>query len=833
MDWSASVLSSLASVTARSLILFGVAAVAILVFRVKAAAARHAVWTAVTAGLLLLSALSPALPRLPLHVLKVQPLVAPLRSAADLPTPVIPAGPGNPSDVDRLALHFTWEDAGVAGYALGVLIFLGRLAVGYFFTRRLVRAAAPVPQLENVYSSGWISVPLTIGHKILLPEGWESWEAPKLRAVLAHERTHVRRRDWAIALIAGVARSIYWFHPLAWWVERRLATLAEEACDDSALLLVESQPYAQALLDMAAAVNTAQGRVVWEAMAMAKAAAVRKRIERILDETRQIPADVTGTRWAALLACSVPLVWLVSVAQLAPAVAQEPVKTPAAMSELLKGRRQLSPGDVSGMEQYLVSNPQDVDVRSQLILYYYANGVREPRISHILWLIANRPQADAAVFTSQGILPRDTYMNTVADYQRVVAAWKQAVATRQSEPWILGNAARFFQASGDYDEAETLLKKAAAQEPGANLWKDRLGKLYAAALLGATGDPGFPNPQPSFAERVRSEVSSSEDGNLLFFAGSALVSSARRPELGQPVRAGVLNLAEHPLLTPAIEFGRQLLERASQFGGPRVVLADGPNPFAPATGVVGGVPGGVSGGVIGGIIGSAPAPAQGGVPTAQAVLTRVGPMSPMNAQVPLSPAPPVIKKVDPQYPALALQARISGVVKLRVTIGTDGAVKHMEVISGHPLLVPAAMESARQWAFQPPASDVTSEIDIDFTLPPGMRTTDLRTLGESGKKSTAPTTIKIGGNVQASKLIHSVEPIYPPLARAEGIEGSVTLTVTIGQDGEVQTAEPFDGNPILAAAAQDAVKQWRYQPTLLNGQPVTVVTNVVVPFHLR
>ena len=133
-------------------------------------------------------------------------------------------------------------------------------------------------------------MPLTIGRKILLPAGWESWDEPKLQAVLAHERTHVRRGDWAIALLAGVTRCIYWFHPLAWWLERRLATLAEQACDDSALLLVDSQPYAQALLDMAAAVKTAQGRLVWEAMAMAKAAEVRKRIERILDETRQIPA---------------------------------------------------------------------------------------------------------------------------------------------------------------------------------------------------------------------------------------------------------------------------------------------------------------------------------------------------------------------------------------------------------------------------------------------------------------------------------------------------------------------------------------------------------------
>jgi protein TonB len=90
--------------------------------------------------------------------------------------------------------------------------------------------------------------------------------------------------------------------------------------------------------------------------------------------------------------------------------------------------------------------------------------------------------------------------------------------------------------------------------------------------------------------------------------------------------------------------------------------------------------------------------------------------------------------------------------------------------------------------------------------------------------------IRIGANVQSSKLIRKVDPIYPAQAKAEGIEGSVTLQVTIGEDGQVQSAEPIEGNPILAAAAQEAVKQWGYQPTLLNGRPVSVITTVVVPF---
>src|SRR5262249_12870128 len=159
-----------------------------------------------------------------------------------------------------------WRDAATAVYALGVLVLLARLAFGYLFTRRLVRASRPAGEVSV---SSWISVPMTVGWlppKILLPEGWESWGRPKLDAVLAHERTHVRRADWLIAMLAQVNRALFWFHPLAWWLERRLATLAEQACDDAALLEVPHAPYAEALLDMAAAVKTAQGRLIWEAM---------------------------------------------------------------------------------------------------------------------------------------------------------------------------------------------------------------------------------------------------------------------------------------------------------------------------------------------------------------------------------------------------------------------------------------------------------------------------------------------------------------------------------------------------------------------------------------
>ena len=87
---------------------------------------------------------------------------------------------------------------------------------------------------------------------ILLPRDWREWDTWKLRAVLAHELTHVRRGDWIITLLAGLNRSVFWFHPLAWWLEKHLSTLSEQACDEGSVLVTgDPLRYAEALLDVA------------------------------------------------------------------------------------------------------------------------------------------------------------------------------------------------------------------------------------------------------------------------------------------------------------------------------------------------------------------------------------------------------------------------------------------------------------------------------------------------------------------------------------------------------------------------------------------------------
>jgi TonB family protein len=97
-----------------------------------------------------------------------------------------------------------------------------------------------------------------------------------------------------------------------------------------------------------------------------------------------------------------------------------------------------------------------------------------------------------------------------------------------------------------------------------------------------------------------------------------------------------------------------------------------------------------------------------------------------------------------------------------------------------------------------------------------------------------PQRIRVGGNLQYARMTTKVNPAYPRDCKAEGIEGTVALRATIGRDGGVLNLERINElvDARLAQAAIDAVQQWRYQPTLLNGQPVEVVTEIEVNFTL-
>jgi len=96
----------------------------------------------------------------------------------------------------------------------------------------------------------------------------------------------------------------------------------------------------------------------------------------------------------------------------------------------------------------------------------------------------------------------------------------------------------------------------------------------------------------------------------------------------------------------------------------------------------------------------------------------------------------------------------------------------------------------------------------------------------------APLRIVVSRGVQSAKLVKKPVPAYPPLAKQARVQGTVKFTAIIGKDGAIQNLMLVSGHPLLIQAARDAVKQWLYQPTLLNGEPVEVVTEIDVNFAL-
>lgn len=223
------------------------AALILTVMRVRASGVRHAVWTVVLAAMLLMpilpsivpsdTVLSPARAAVVLPSTFVLPDIwtDPVRPAVihqDTPTAKpVPSARVQSSDFDRsqVPLKSPWSIWPLmsAAYVIGAILLLLRLIVGWRAVARLTHCASPVPLAckAPVRESELLATPLTAGvlaPTIILPDGWAEWPAEKLRACLAHELAHIQRRDPLVAFIAHLNRCVFWFHPLAWWLERTL-----------------------------------------------------------------------------------------------------------------------------------------------------------------------------------------------------------------------------------------------------------------------------------------------------------------------------------------------------------------------------------------------------------------------------------------------------------------------------------------------------------------------------------------------------------------------------------------------------------------------------------
>src|SRR5262249_44228653 len=145
-----------------------------------------------------------------------------------------------------------WSVASVL-YASIALTLLLRYSYSLFQMWRVRRNARVLHEVWtvglDVRVTTQISCPATFGSTILLPPGFKEWSARKLRAVIAHEHSHVLHKDCYVLWLARLYTCLFWVSPLAWWMQRRLATLAEIISDEAAVMALEDRPrYAEILL---------------------------------------------------------------------------------------------------------------------------------------------------------------------------------------------------------------------------------------------------------------------------------------------------------------------------------------------------------------------------------------------------------------------------------------------------------------------------------------------------------------------------------------------------------------------------------------------------------
>jgi TonB family protein len=211
-----------------------------------------------------------------------------------------------------------------------------------------------------------------------------------------------------------------------------------------------------------------------------------------------------------------------------------------------------------------------------------------------------------------------------------------------------------------------------------------------------------------------------------------------------------------------------------------------------------------------------------------------------------------INTVYPEYPQDALKRGIQGTVIVDITVNAEGDVTTAAVASGPQDLRASAFTAALALKYTPSASTTATKVAFRYTVTANswsVRIDDVLTNGGANWSATrsssaapdqdrppnpdASGAYRIGGDMQPPKKLKDIAPQYPPLAQQARVQGVVILEARIDENGDVSDARPLRSIPLLDQAAIDAVKQWQYTPTLLNGVAVPVTMTVTVNFSLR
>jgi TonB family protein len=525
--------------------------------------------------------------------------------------------------------HIPWDETAAILLGSGMLARLGWLAVGLARLHRYRRRAEvliPLPPVfdalqrrldvwPSVCLSGEVSSPVTFGVSvpvILLPPAFLTMPRAAQEAIACHELTHVRRRDWAAAMLEEVVRAVFWFHPAVWWLLGQIQLTREQTVDAQVIHITASrEQYIDALLAVAG--GHLQPDLAPAPLFLRKAH-LTQRVALMLKEVSMSPKRLLSS----LAAICGALVITSRFATL-----YFPISAPA--QEIVRG------GD---------------HLLHRAPIEYPAEAIEKGIQGSV---VVEATLDDRGVVTDARVISGPDPLRKAA--LKSVLDWHYAAQTQSP-----------VEVAVDF------------KLPTAPARIDSAPKILSGTLKSIQ----FPGVSPSLREAVVSK--------LPVHVGSAIEADMNPygpfiTSLRQAIQEVDEHLSVNVRLTPHTNDDRYDFGLDIHYRTPVAQTAVTAEPIRDA---------------------------QGGAPER----IRVG----GNVQALM-----VIYTTQPPYPPLAKQARIQGVVRLDAIIAKDGTMKDLRVASGHPLLVPAALEAVRQWVYKPTLLngnpvEVATVVDVNFTL---------------------------------------------------------------------------------------------------------------------
>jgi len=766
-----------------------------------------------------------------------------------------------------------WLAYAVLGcYSLFLLLRAARLYRAWRRTDEVRRSAQSRPLPAWMASSVWrcqaalglghVSIlcsshfagPVVLGARepvIILPARmFGESSATDLISTLCHEMAHIRRHDFLMNLVYEFLYLLIFFHPMGALIKRRIDQTRELACDEMAVgRLLSTSAYARSLVNLsgrAAGLPSASG--VDYTLGVFDANILEERVMRLLDKRPRASARLAKLILAVVLT-ALALVGM-GATMFSLSVRQNSQTRPADRShpdfsgrwELDKASSNLPPQSPDDLVQVVDHRDPQLRITTTSKDWSAEFGLNTQKPIAVTLFALTIPEW---VATTDGIERTERYgpaelkSQTRWEGERLITAWS---LERDGKVEITGEWVRSLSADGRTQRLDVTARDPQRSAKGE-------AKLVFVKASGNGAESFIGTWQGEFQGKTFIEIELTAQGNRLSGTVSPftieldkagnLTKAERGDHGGWDVVEAALDQNGLTLKCKDRETGdidrfqmRLIAEREallSPMGAPAPPA--GPQPFklhkvsAPdVVGIGGGVRGGVSDGIPGGVVRTVSQNVNSDPPEGALGLAGIA-FDPSGARVPNA-----VVNVMNDYGAVRRVTVTNDVGEFAFAVLPPGQYQ-LEVIG-------PGFAAYHQRIRLPGAAEVPPALNV--VLQPGSTTESVEVTAktELGTRSAPPNAtpqrIRVGGLVQAGKLIEQRKPDYPESARVRGIEGAVLLEVVISMEGIPLNWKVLSSpDPDLSEAAIEAVRQWRYEPTLLNGEPIEVVTTISVRFRLE